>query len=431
MSKSQETIELLKAAQKSPDLEIAKSFTQSSTATSGLTAYDLEAPAKILYPVLTPLRNRIPRVSGRGGIQANWRAITGINTALLSAGVSEGNRGGTATHTTVDYLAAYKGIGLEDYVTFEAGYAAEGFDDVRARAVEGLLRSIMIQEESIILGGNTSVALGTTATPSLTASASGGTLGTLTLSVICVALGYDAFWAVGGFNNGFTNTSANVATATVPGQISRTNADGSTDTYGGGAAQKSAAATVSVTGNTGSVAATVAVKQGAVGYAWYWGTAGSEVLGAITTINSVSITANATGTQTAASLTAADYSTNSLVYDGLISQITKSGSGAYVKTLATGVAGTGTVLTSDSAGGISEFNTAFLSFWNNYRLSPEVMYVNAQELININSKIIAGGGTPLYRFQIDGNNPGVIQNAPSDGVNEILGHQIAPYFTAR
>jgi hypothetical protein len=26
---------------------------------------------------------------------------------------------------------AYKGIGLEDYVTFEADYSAEGFDDVR------------------------------------------------------------------------------------------------------------------------------------------------------------------------------------------------------------------------------------------------------------------------------------------------------------
>ena len=46
-------------------------FAQSSSATSGLTFYDLELGAKFLYPVLTPLRNMIPRVSGKGGIQAS------------------------------------------------------------------------------------------------------------------------------------------------------------------------------------------------------------------------------------------------------------------------------------------------------------------------------------------------------------------------
>ena len=34
---------------------------------SGLTAYDLEAPSKNLYPVLTPLRNRIPRKTRGAG----------------------------------------------------------------------------------------------------------------------------------------------------------------------------------------------------------------------------------------------------------------------------------------------------------------------------------------------------------------------------
>jgi hypothetical protein len=404
----QDTVELIKKSRTAPSDELMKGFTQSGSATSGLTAYDLEAPAKQLYPVLTPLRNMIPRVSGKGGIQANWRAITGINTNNLSAGVSGGNRGGSTAHTTADYLAAYKGYGLEDYVDFEAEYAAEYFDDVKARAVEGLLRSFMIQEENLILGGNTSTALGTTPTPSLSASASGGTLGTLTLSVICVALGYDGYWNVAGYNNGATNQSLAIASAVVQPSITRVNADGTSDTYGGGVARKSAAASTAITGNTGSCAATVTAVQGAVAYAWYWGLAGAEVLGAITTINSVSITANATGSQTAASLPTADNSTNALVFDGLLTQINKSGSGAYVKTLATGTAGTGTVLSSDSAGGISQLTDAFQSFWNLYRLSPEKIFVNSQELINMNSKIIAAGGTPLYRFQIDGNNPGVI-----------------------
>jgi hypothetical protein len=102
--------------------------------------------------------------------------------------------------------------------------------------------------------------------------------------------------------------------------------------FGGGAAQKSANATVTTANDsntTHSIKATVAAVKGAMGYAWFWGASGSEVLGAITTINSVLITATATGTQTAASLPAADWSQNNLVFDGLIYQALKTGSNAY------------------------------------------------------------------------------------------------------
>ena len=98
--------------------------------------------------------------------------------------------------------------------------------------------------------------------------------------------------------------------------------------------------------------------QGAAGYAWFWGTAGSELLGAITTINSVSIAANATGTQAASSLGTNDNSTNSLAFDGLLTQTLKSGQNAYVAAQATGTAGAGTPLTADGEGGIVEIDTA-------------------------------------------------------------------------
>lgn len=398
---TQQTLELLKEARTQSNEELAKGFTQSGTATGGLTAYDLEGPAKTVYPVLAPLRNRIPRVSGRGGIQANWKAITGINTAMVNAGVSQGNRGGIINTATTDYLAAYRGIGLEDFVNFEAQYAGEGYEDVKARAVEGLLRSLMIGEENIILAGNTSMALGITATPSLVASGSGGSLATGTLSVIAVALGYEAYWNLNGFNNGNTGGKQNIAAATMASAVTRTNADGTTDTINGGFAQKSAAASVSVTGPTGSVAATVTAKAGAYGYAWFWGAAGSEVLGAVTNINSVVIAANAAGTQAASALASSDSSTNPLVYDGLLTQILKSGSGAYVKAMATGTAGVGTPLTSDSAGGIAEFESAFQDYWNLYRLGPSDIYMNATDLLNVNKKIIANGGAPLLRMNID------------------------------
>jgi hypothetical protein len=69
--------------------------------------------------------------------------------------------------TTADYTAAYKGIGIESNVDFEAGYAAQGFDDVRAIAAQTGLEALMLGEELIILGGNGSVALGVTPTPAL------------------------------------------------------------------------------------------------------------------------------------------------------------------------------------------------------------------------------------------------------------------------
>lgn len=376
---------LLKARQAPIPEALAKAWVQPGSPTTGINAYDLEAPAKLLYPVLTPLRNDTPRVGGGVGTAVNWRAVTGINTGLMEIGVSEGNRSGVIVHTTQDFTAAYRGIGLEDNVTFEADYAATSFDDVKALAVNGLLQSLMIGEEQVILGGNTSLALGTTPTPTLAASASGGSLASLTYSVICVALSY---------NGTYTGTVAGGIRASV----TRNNADGTTDVYGGGSAQKSAAATIAVTGPTGSMTASVAIVNGAMGYAWFWGPAGSEVLGAITTINSVAITALATGTQAASTLPSADNSTNALIFNGLLTQALTPGSGALVVTQPNGTAGVGTPLTSDGAGGIVEFDAVLKNRWDNYRLSPDEIWVSSQEQQYLQAKILASPSTAAQRF---------------------------------
>jgi hypothetical protein len=185
----------------------------------------------------------------------------------------------------------------------------------------------------------------------------------------------------------------------VQGSITRTNADLSVDTFGGGVAKKSANATVVTTGTTSSITGSVTPPvSGALGYAWFWGTAGSEALGAITTINSVVITANALGTQLASSLGTNDNSTNALAFDGLIYQAFVTGSGAYVSPMASGSAGIGTPLTSDSAGGIVEIDTALKVMWDNYRLSPDTMWVNSQEALNISRKILSGSQTAAQRF---------------------------------
>jgi hypothetical protein len=373
-------------------------FTESMSATSGLTFYDLEVGAKLLYPVLTPLRNAIPRVSGKGGIQANWRAITAINTSGLRFGVSASNRGGALAVATQDYTATYKGIGVETSVDFEAQYAGQGFDDIRALAAKTGLEALMLGEEAMILGGDATNPLGPTPTPSLSASASGGSLASGTLSVIAVALTLDGIM------------NATIAGG-IQGQITRQNADGTSDTFGGGAAKPSSNATVAVTGPTGSVSASVAAVRGALGYAWFWGAAGSEALGAITSINSVVIEAAASGTQTATSLGTSDNSANVLGFDGLITQAAKSGSGAYCYTMATGTAGTGTPLTADGSGGVVEIDLVLKYMWDNYRLSPDTMWVSSQEALNISKKILAGSANAAQRFVFE-----TSQNAIGGGV---------------
>ena len=407
----QEALNGLKTAQQRPLsdpriqslMALEKStFSQAGSPTSGLTFYDLELGAKFIYPVLTPLRNTIPRVSGKGGVQAAWRAITAINTTGLRFGVSAANRGGVMAVATTDYTATYKGIGVETSVDFEAQYAGQGFDDIRSIGAKTGLEALMLGEEAMILGGCASVPLGTTPTPSLSDVGTGGALPPNTAySVICVALTLDGMM------------NATIAGG-IQGQITRTNADGSSDTFGGGAAKKSSNATLT-TANDGNsthvLRASVAAVAGAVGYAWFWGGAGSEVLGAITTINSLAVTAAATGSQTAASLGTSDNSTNALAFDGLIYQAVQAGSGAYVYTMPAGVAGSGTPLTSDAAGGIVEIDTVLKYMWDVYRLSPDTIWVNSQEALNISKKILAGSATAAQRFVFE-----TVQNAIGGGI---------------
>ena len=379
---TQDTLDAIKAQ---VGLEIQKAWTQPGSAISGINYYNLEEGAKKLYPVITPLRNLIPRVKTSGGIQANWRAITGINTANLGAGVSFGNRAPVMSSTTQDYTAAFKAYGFEDNVQFEADFTAERFDDLKALAVEGLLRATMIGEEKLDLGGNASIALGTTPTPSNSTSTTGGTLAAATYNVICVALTFEGFQAAS--VAGGLPLSGNV-----------TLADGTTEARNQGTAIKSTAASQVTTGATSTISSSVAAVNGAVAYAWFWGTAGNELLGAITTINSVLITAAATGTQNASAGFTADKSQNSLVYDGLLSLAMVSGSGALIRTQATGTAGTGTPLTSDTAGGIVEIDSMLQSFWDNYRLTPDCIWVNSQEQQNISKKILTGSASAAQRF---------------------------------
>jgi hypothetical protein len=116
--------------------------------------------------------------------------------------------------------------------------------------------------------------------------------------------------------------------------------------------------------------------------------------------NSVTISAPlVAGTQSAATITADSSANPSYAYNGLYTTAMAAGSNAYVSTLATGTAGTGTFLTASGRGSVNEIDTMFQTMWNNFQLSPTVLYVNAQELKNITTKVLSNTAGPLLRYE--------------------------------
>jgi hypothetical protein len=383
------------------------------TTADGLVAYDLEAPSKSLYPVLTPLRNRIPRITKRSGAGtgAHWKVVSAITgSGIVSMGwVPEGQRAARMSVTTEDKSASYVTLGEETDVSFEAESAAAGFEDVLASAGMRLLQAVMIKEEYAILGGNRSVALGTPTAPTVTTEATGGSIGAGTYNVAVVALTLEGYVAA-------SLASGVVQQETITGQDSKTFA------LNGGSSNKSSTSTTgALSGSTNVIKATTPVVKGAVAYAWYVGTAGNEKLEAITTINSVALTSLA-GTGQALTAITADYSRNAnYAFDGLLYAAFGS-SQAYYKALATGDAGAGTGLTASGRGSITEIDTMLEAFWANYRISPEEIYVNAQELRNITSKVLTGSGTPMIRFNFD-----ISQQNPSVVAGQVVGYYFNPF----
>lgn len=377
-----------------------------STAT-GLVAFDLQAPAKNLYPAATPLRNRVPRVAGGNGTATNWRQVSSIIGSGYDAigWVAEGQRAGQMSYATATRSAPYVTLGEEDAVTFEAINAAVGFEDVQATMAMRLLQKTMLKEEMAILAGNNSLALGTPPTPLLGASGTSATLPAATYSVIVVALTLE----------GYRNSSLSGGVATTR---TITGADGKTFAINGGSSNRSANATQAITLGQ-ALSATIAPVPGAIAYAWYAGASGAETLQAITTINSVAFSAPLASALQPASAITADCSTNGLGYDGLLTTALKPSNAAYVKTLPTGAAGTGTPLTASGRGSVVEIDEMLKSMWDAYQVSPTVLFVNSQELGNITDKVLSSASGPLLQYR---------QDPDGGGYQLDAGGQIATYY---
>lgn len=173
--------ELAKAGQIGAD--ITKDISLTSPLSTGLVPYDLEAPAKLLFPVLSPVRNGTARVKGQG-ITRRIKQITGISNsgtggvARLSPFMADSTTDAFAGLTLqrpkkISYAGAdvtfnYKQMGLSDSVTWSAEFAGQGFQDPRQLSQTSVLMASMLADELAIIGGrgtDAGVYLGAPAAP--------------------------------------------------------------------------------------------------------------------------------------------------------------------------------------------------------------------------------------------------------------------------
>ena len=57
-------------------------------------------------------------------------------------------------------------------------------------------------------------------------------------------------------------------------------------------------------------------------------------------------------------------------------------------------------MTASGRGSVVEIDNMLVQMWNSYRLSPTVLYVNAQEQKNITNKCLTNASGPLIRYNV-------------------------------
>jgi len=151
------------------------------TATSqGLVPYDLVNPSRLIYPVYSPFRNKLPRVQGQG-TSRRVNAITGISGSKTGGGTGGGsglvvdisladvpnssmqmpggtfpvNMPSTGLQSAVPLNIPYQFFGMSEAISWLAQFAGQGYEDISALANLILLQEFMLNEEFMMICGNT------------------------------------------------------------------------------------------------------------------------------------------------------------------------------------------------------------------------------------------------------------------------------------
>lgn len=358
--------------------------------TTGLTGINLEAPAKQLVPLLSPLRQSIGRTVRDGATASQWKAITGLSAPKLTT--TETNPANAFVTTVVSKSATYKILGLKGQVTLEAVAASKGFDPALAKETMNCLLLAMKLEDQYILGGNVT-ALAAPGAPTVTVVVGGGTLPANTYTVRIYALTLPAINRLTVAKpDDWDGTDANVAAKTIVGSPNTIAQLTGTDGVVSGSAETTAAASAL----NDRLRISWTAVPGAAGYAVSVGSAAGETNGrwqVIVTQTKITLTSFlSTNVPGAVTATSADAN----AYDGIIPQLLAAGSGAFISSLGDKL--------SQSGGEVVQLQEAFANIWDAAKIGRFRVLCGGSDARQLTKLSIAAGGGPV--IQVGAGDPG-------------------------
>ena len=386
--------------------DIVKDLTLTSPISSGLVAFDLEAPAKLLTPRPTPLRNKIPRKkgvgtshrikvisgytgTGTGGVGNTWPGITDATTTTF--GSINYLRGPKITYAGYDQAVNYKQFSLSDAVPFSAQFQGQGYQDIRQLSQTSTLYASMLMEERMLLmsrGTDTGFSGALSApTFALTSPVAAGTQTALAATTYYVNVTADA----GAFGESILGTEASTAVAA---------------------------------GDVLSIAITPVA--GALGYNIYVGTTTGAanlkyqgrstgttfVVQGAASIQTVGDTAPFTTTGAAATRAATDTSAYATGYDGILPTVLGTSSGKINRINST--------FSTSNPG--SEFQVVFSALYDAVKADPDEVLLNGLDRKQL-SDAIKSGSNANYRLNISQDEIGgvVLGDVVTGLQNEVTG----------
>jgi len=404
------------AAQRVAMQDIQKEITTTSPLSTSFAAFDLEAPAKMLTPRPTPLRNRIPRKkgvgmshrvkrilgytgTGTGGVGNTWPGIT--QTTTNSFGALSLERGPQISYAADDLVLPYNSYSLSDSVSFDANFSGLGYQDLRQLSSTSTLYATMLMEERMML-----FARGTAAGYS-------GALAQVT--------GVSAASPVAATGQTALASGTYFAVVTADAGISAN-----------GFGESIASAIVTETVSTGDVLSlTWTAVTGALGYNIYVGTTTGlanltyqgTVKGATTAVingaGTTSLLANNfaySTTGAAASRATADTSAYATGYDGILPTVLNPSISGAINNINS---------TFSTANPGVEFQNVFATMYSNVKADPDLVLLNGNDRKQL-SDAIKSSSTANYRLTIqEPGKDGVTYGSIVTGLqNEVTGKAV-------
>ena len=392
--------------------DMQKDITLTSPLSTSFAAFDLEAPAKLLTPRPTPLRNRIPRKkgvgtshrvkritgytgTGTGGQGQIWPGVT--ETTTTAFGSINFERGAKISYTSDDLILPYNSYSLSDSVSFDANFSGLGYQDLRQLSSTSTLYATMLMEERMMLmaRGTATGYAGALSAPTVTVTAPSAGTGQVALAnnTYYIYVTADAGISGSGFGESIVNTVTSQATSS---QVLK----------------------IVVTPVTGALGYNIYVgTTTGVANAKYQGTIKSTT-GYIVGAGSASVgdtLVYSTASTITASRASADTSAYATGYDGILTTVLGANTG-YNNNI-------NTTFSNTNPG--TEFQTVFANLYNSVKADPDEVLLNGSDRKQL-SDAIKGSANANYRLQISQDETsGVTYGSVVNGiVNETTGKSV-------